>query len=124
MSDDRQHFAATQARLLADLQQETADRPAHARYLAALLAADTDDYTTLVNLTVPPGVSQTVAEALIDDLTWCLAEPPPPGSYCSPYANAYSKHRVDAARRASKRKQTEAQRVAPLADLLRFDPPP
>lgn len=124
MSDDWERFTTAQVQRLGALQLRVADRPADEQYLTALLQTATGDYTELELVPVPTGVSRTAANALIEDVSWCQGEPPPPGTSVSAYPNAYDNHRVDTARRASQRKQTQARRASPLAGLLSLDPPP
>lgn len=102
-------FRAAQAELLAQLREQTADKPAHAAFLVRLLAVPTEDAALDLagDALVLAGVSYAVAEALAEDVAWArFAEPPTPGWLASGAPRAYRKHRVKQARAAAVRDRT------------------
>lgn len=106
---------AAQAARVEDLRALTADRPAHAAYLAALLEAGTFEACARVN--APRGVSRQVEEALFCDAVWCLAAPPAPGRHVSGYPGEYAALRLRQRRAAAARQA----RSSALHALLRLD---
>lgn len=121
MSTDATHFHAAQAEHLTRLKARTTDRPDHARFLRALLAAEPGK---LDDVARSPRVSRRVADALTDDVHWCRRPAPPQGCTISPYPGAYNRLRVEQARAAhdraaARREQANANTAPPtLRGLL------
>jgi len=111
----RTSHAKAQEQRLRDLEERTADRPAHAAFLAALRAGPNDH--SMDDLPLPRGVSSRVALALIEDLSWCRHEPTGDG-YPQAYPGAYNTLRVDNARAAAAR--TASTRFSELRQLIAF----
>lgn len=98
----RASYRAAQEELIAQLRELTADRPAHAAYLEALLAVELDD---AMEVDVPRGVSGRVAEALLDDVLDART-PPPLSGFAASWNRAYRKRRQTDARAAVERERT------------------
>lgn len=92
---------------LVKLKTLAADRPAHAKYLADLVAAG-EAGTELIDVPVPPGVSNRVAEALRDDMYWIesAAKFNGPGQL-SVYSHAYRNRRQRDTRAVTERVKTQ-----------------
>ena len=89
------HRDAAVAEHLATLRELAADRPAHARYLEALLAAEVD---AMDDVPVPSGVSVRVAEAILMDVEWLRDPSEPAWRYPGDYrlrrsADAWAAHK-------------------------------
>jgi hypothetical protein len=84
---------------LISLRALASERPAHAEYLEAILAAHVDE---MEDVRVPYGVSFLIANALLDDVNWLRQPPPEPGMLRSQYAHAYRERRRKDARAAAR----------------------
>ena len=87
---DVEVFRAAQTDRLTALHRGVLDRPAHARYLRALLAADVDDAP---DVEIPRGCSVRVAAAIEADVDWCRKAPPRPGWHSGGYPDEYRRRR-------------------------------
>lgn len=83
---------------LARLREATADKPAHAEFLAVL--EDAAPGEILDDIELPRGVSRRAADALIEDFEWITAPEPEPGMYVAQYPGAYRALRFMQARAA------------------------
>lgn len=115
---DVANFTAAQAVELDNLRIQTADKPAHAALLHAMLDAPTEDAVLELAEEPPSGCSLTVADALADDVTWArFATPPRRGWFTSGAPRAYREHRIKTGRAAADRARTIEAR-ARYADSL------
>ncbi|MGW0523039.1 hypothetical protein [Crossiella sp. NPDC003009] len=114
--DQRGRFIAAQQDQLRHLREATADRPAHARYLAALEQVSAD---RIDDVEPGAGVSARIAQALRDDVAWCRMVPPARGGFTSPFPGSYAALRLRAARAVAERARTTKE-AGTLSGLLRL----
>lgn len=112
-------LAEAQGQRLASLIERAADRPAHTKYIEALMAADYED---LMEVEAPSGVSRRVADAILDDVFWIRQPETTGGGFVSQYQNAYSNRRMADARAARDRAKTRAAHEDTLESMLQIKP--
>jgi hypothetical protein len=98
------------------LQAAVADRPAHVRYLNALMDVP---YNALDDVRRPGGVSVRMGAAIVEDVEWTRAPAPEPGQLVAPFPNAYAARRAATAQLSARGRASRIARRAGTAPALR-----